>query len=200
MINCRNFLQPTARLQEESTVQRDIFARRLRGFSEKAELSQAEISRRLKLGPPVVGNWFQARNLPESSILPALAAVLGCSIDDLFSANSPPLEPVADESKVSALAEDQAPYLTTSPEVSSLSGKIRAKFDSLLSAAADNRDRLGWLIVQLDQMQLYASAWLSNEEVNRRAVERSKKITAEARAARALLNDADDARRRREAS
>lgn len=74
---------------------------------------------------------------------------------------------------------------------------LLADFEGMIVAAGTNRDRLGWLRVQLDQMRVTTRTWLELEEINRRAVERARKMTAEAnadRAAASLKHDTGSAR------
>lgn len=47
-------------------------------------LSQKELADILKVAQPSVYSWESGRCAPSAKLLPALAAALGCSIDDLF--------------------------------------------------------------------------------------------------------------------
>ena len=47
-------------------------------------LSQKELADILKVAQPSVYSWESGRSAPSAKLLPALAAALGCSIDDLF--------------------------------------------------------------------------------------------------------------------
>jgi transcriptional regulator with XRE-family HTH domain len=85
------------------------------------------------------------------------------------------------------------------PFTSAIAEALRADFTAILEAAGNNRDRLGWVRVQLDQMSAVSRSWLTLEEVNRRATERAKELTAAAQERRRLL-DADHARRSRQSA
>lgn len=89
------------------------------------------------------------------------------------------------DSSVAVEESAQATYQVAPPE---LTERLRAKFDALVSAAGDSRERLGWLAVELDKLQLTAAAWMSNAEVNRQVIEAKR------------LLDADNARARRESA
>jgi len=52
--------------------------RRERGFSQEGLAEQLGLSRQ------AVSKWENAKCLPETSVLPALAEALGCSIDNLL--------------------------------------------------------------------------------------------------------------------
>ena len=47
-------------------------------------LSQKELAEILKVAQPSVYSWESGRCAPSAKLLPALAAALGCSIDELF--------------------------------------------------------------------------------------------------------------------
>ncbi len=49
-------------------------------------LSQKELAEILKVAQPSVYSWESGRCAPSAKLLPALAAALGCSIDELFAA------------------------------------------------------------------------------------------------------------------
>lgn len=51
---------------------------------EKAGMSQSELAQLLYISPQAISRWERG-GLPETSMLPKLATVLNCSIDDLFS-------------------------------------------------------------------------------------------------------------------
>lgn len=47
-------------------------------------MSQTELARALNLTTQAVGAWEVGRNVPKTEMLPRLAAVLGCTIDELY--------------------------------------------------------------------------------------------------------------------
>lgn len=49
-------------------------------------LSQKELAEKVGVGQSTVSMWESGSNLPETRILPTLAQVLGCTIDELFRA------------------------------------------------------------------------------------------------------------------
>jgi transcriptional regulator with XRE-family HTH domain len=55
------------------------FAFRIKGLTNKANLTQGEISSRLNISPARVGNWFHGRNKPKSPIKEKLAELLDVS-------------------------------------------------------------------------------------------------------------------------
>ena len=54
---------------------------------EKAGYSQLEIAQKLGLSQSTVAMWETGKNSPRTDTLPALAELLGCAIDDLFTTN-----------------------------------------------------------------------------------------------------------------
>ena len=66
------------RVDIEKTGKRIAFLRKERGYTGEA------LAERLQVSPQAVSKWENARCLPETSVLPALAEALGCSIDSLL--------------------------------------------------------------------------------------------------------------------
>lgn len=54
-------------------------------FREDIGMGQSELANRLKVDRTTVVKWETGNALPRTSMLPKLAKVLRCSIDDLFS-------------------------------------------------------------------------------------------------------------------
>lgn len=52
-----------------------------------AKLTQEQVAAALNLSRTTVSMWESGESLPRASMLPALASILGCSIDDLFQDN-----------------------------------------------------------------------------------------------------------------
>ena len=181
-------------MQVETSENLRNFAFRLGSAATRAGLSQVEIATGLGIKGPRVNNWFQARNFPRPKERVALARLLGVETDWLIQGIGEP----QNKSDYLGVAETSKPYMeAVPPDV--IRESLRAEIDAILSAAGDNRDRLGWVRVQLDQMSAVSRSWLSLEEVNRRATERAKEMTAAAQERRRLL-DADHARRSRQSA
>lgn len=66
------------RVDVEKTGKRIAFLRKERGYTGEA------LAERLQVSPQAISKWENARCLPETSVLPALAEALGCSIDNLL--------------------------------------------------------------------------------------------------------------------
>ena len=57
---------------------------RIREMRIKAGLSQKELAEKMNVAQPSVHSWETNTKEPAAGRLPALAAALGCSIDELF--------------------------------------------------------------------------------------------------------------------
>lgn len=62
----------------------------IRKFRKAAGLTQGELAEKMGTKQPTVAMWETGAAKPRSDKLPALARILGCSIDELFA------EPVVD--------------------------------------------------------------------------------------------------------
>lgn len=58
----------------------------LKRLREKAKLTQADVAKGVGKAPSLVAMWESGSRQPRADMLPKLARVLGCTIDDLFSA------------------------------------------------------------------------------------------------------------------
>ncbi len=56
----------------------------IKKLREKAGLKQTDLARMLKIGQSTVAMWETGETMPRTDKLPALAEVLGCTIDELF--------------------------------------------------------------------------------------------------------------------
>lgn len=56
----------------------------LRDLRRQAKKTQMEVAERAGVSQPTYSTWETGRFLPNSKFLPALAAALHCTIDDLF--------------------------------------------------------------------------------------------------------------------
>ena len=57
---------------------------RIRELREAAGISQKRLAELMGVQPSVICNWESETALPRTRQLPALAAALGCTINDLF--------------------------------------------------------------------------------------------------------------------
>ena len=55
---------------------------------EAAGMTQSDLAERIHVGRTVIANWETGVSLPRADILPSLAATLGCTIDDLYVAET----------------------------------------------------------------------------------------------------------------
>jgi transcriptional regulator with XRE-family HTH domain len=62
----------------------------LAALRKAAGLSQAELAKAVGVSKPNIGFWEFAAKPPRSDVLPALAKVLGVSVEDILSAGSKP--------------------------------------------------------------------------------------------------------------
>jgi len=62
---------------------------RIRKLRERAGLSQAQLADRLDMDPSTVSKWESEDIKPRADVLPRLAALLNCSIDELFGWDRP---------------------------------------------------------------------------------------------------------------
>jgi len=65
----------------EVTVIMDVTIKDLR---EKSGLTQKQLGNLLGLGQSAVSMWEAGERMPRADMLPELARILGCTIDDLF--------------------------------------------------------------------------------------------------------------------
>ena len=56
----------------------------LKDLRRQAKKTQMEVAERTGVSQPTYSTWETGRFLPSSKFLPALAAALHCTIDDLF--------------------------------------------------------------------------------------------------------------------
>lgn len=56
----------------------------LRKYREAAGFTVGEAARRLNVAGPSYSNWESGKFFPTADKLPAIAALFGCSIDELF--------------------------------------------------------------------------------------------------------------------
>ena len=68
---------------------------RLKEIRENRDVSQSDLARLVSVNQTAVSQWERGVSLPSCDKLPLLAAVLDCSIDDLFTddARSNPIIP-----------------------------------------------------------------------------------------------------------
>ena len=51
---------------------------------ERCRISQCAVARELGVSPQAVSKWECGESMPSSSLLPKLANIFGCTIDELF--------------------------------------------------------------------------------------------------------------------
>lgn len=66
----------------------DTLGKNIARFRERLGMSQSELGRRLNVSSQAVSRWEHG-GLPDTALLPRIAAELGCSIDALFSLSTP---------------------------------------------------------------------------------------------------------------
>ena len=63
-------------------------AMRIKSLREAENLTQAQLAGKLGVLSTTVSNWETGVALPKTTILPKLAEVLGCTIDELYKQNN----------------------------------------------------------------------------------------------------------------
>lgn len=61
-----------------------IYLKGLKARRISAGLSQKELAGKLEVMQPAVAGWESGARVPSAALLPELACVLGCSIDELY--------------------------------------------------------------------------------------------------------------------
>ena len=59
---------------------------KLKRLREAARLTQRQVAARLGIQRPSVANWERGRNGPAKRLIPRLADIYGCSVEDLLGA------------------------------------------------------------------------------------------------------------------
>lgn len=62
---------------------------RIRELRQARSLSQAQVAKEMGVSKPAVCKWETGVSVPRTELLPLLACVLGCSIDELFDDRPP---------------------------------------------------------------------------------------------------------------
>lgn len=57
---------------------------RIRELRIKAELTQIELASKLGLEQASISQWETGKTMPTAALLPKIAGILGCNIDNLF--------------------------------------------------------------------------------------------------------------------
>lgn len=68
---------------------------RFKNVREKSGLSQQELATALGVDQSTVCLWETGKTKPRAKLLPAIAKILGCSIDDLLAGDGPETEEVS---------------------------------------------------------------------------------------------------------
>lgn len=71
--------------------------RGLKAMRRRAGFTVAQLAERLSVTRATIYFWEQGRYLPNAGLLPELAEILGCTIDDLFTDPSEELTPQKEE-------------------------------------------------------------------------------------------------------
>lgn len=61
-----------------------VVAHNILKYRKESGLTQGELATRLGVTFQAVSKWETARSLPDIALLPDMAEIFGCSIDDLF--------------------------------------------------------------------------------------------------------------------
>ncbi|MBQ2998998.1 MAG: helix-turn-helix transcriptional regulator [Clostridia bacterium] len=61
-----------------------ILGKNIQALRRKNGWSQAALAMRLGVTPQAVSKWEQSKTAPDLSLLPKIALLFGCRIDDLF--------------------------------------------------------------------------------------------------------------------
>lgn len=56
----------------------------MKELREEAKLTQANVSEEIKVDPSTVAKWETGKSMPRANILPELAKLYGCTVDDLL--------------------------------------------------------------------------------------------------------------------
>ena len=62
--------------------------KQLRVLRENAKLTTSTLATKMGVSPQAVGKWERGESMPQASLLPKLADVLGCTIDALYGRES----------------------------------------------------------------------------------------------------------------
>lgn len=68
---------------------KQIFARRIRHYTELSELNQQEVANRLGLSTSTVNDWYTGKKMPRMDKVQALADLFDVDISDLVDENEP---------------------------------------------------------------------------------------------------------------
>lgn len=71
--------------------------RGLKAMRRRAGFTVAQLAERLSVTRATIYFWEQGRYLPNAGLLPELAEILGCTIDDLFTDHNEELTPQKEE-------------------------------------------------------------------------------------------------------
>lgn len=71
--------------------------RGLKAMRRRAGYTVAQLAERLSVTRATIYFWEQGRYLPNAGLLPELAEILGCSIDELFADHNEELTPEKEE-------------------------------------------------------------------------------------------------------
>ena len=63
---------------------------KFKALRESAQYTQIELARKIGVGQSTIAMWETARSFPRAELLPKIATVLGCTIDELLGITKTP--------------------------------------------------------------------------------------------------------------
>ncbi|MBM3851600.1 MAG: helix-turn-helix transcriptional regulator [Verrucomicrobia bacterium] len=171
--------------QAKNALLPEDFGARLRWFRNARNLDQAELGKTVGRTATSISEWEKGKSQPTLVQIGTIARVLGVSSARLA---------FGDQS--SGADEGEGGGGVDSPQYGSPSvrGELREILEQTIAAAGDDRDRLGWIKVQLKTHVSPPADWRTHDEINAQAQEHKKKIWAAVDKARAAQST-DHARR-----
>jgi len=63
---------------------------KFKSLREAAQFTQIELARKIGVGQSTIAMWETERSFPRAELLPKIAAVLGCTVDELLGITKTP--------------------------------------------------------------------------------------------------------------
>jgi len=63
---------------------------RIKALRESAQYTQIELARKIGVGQSTIAMWETERSFPRAELLPKIAAILGCTVDELLGITKTP--------------------------------------------------------------------------------------------------------------
>ena len=73
----------------------DAINANLKFYRERAQLTQSDVAKRCGLSQSAVSMWETGDSLPRTDMLPRLAEIYGCAVDELLDCSSSPASAMA---------------------------------------------------------------------------------------------------------